>query len=108
VRNALVAALASYTGSRQRSQSLRFLQGLSGDELQYIAEFLGSCILESTEGLPTNRARLAEQVVYYGRSRHCRPAALDDQDHKTILLLEFLYRGGLRLLAMPAHTPRTA
>ena len=108
MRNTLVAALASYTGSRQRSHSLRFLQGLSGDELQYIAGFLGSCILESAEGLPCNRTRLEEQVICYERTRRCGPAALDDQGHKTILLLEFLYRSGLRLLDVSAHTPRTA
>jgi len=84
----------------------RFLQGLATDELQYIAEFLGSCILESGDRCRCNRTQLAEAITQFARSRHnapdpatCRCAAgsLQDQDqeHKMILLLEYLCRSGL-------------
>ena len=91
MRSVLVAALASCTDRRSKSQTRRFLGGLSRDELQFIAEYLGASILESAEG-EASRPDLAERVAecQFGRSSH------PDLDHKTILLMEFLCRSGLR------------
>jgi hypothetical protein len=58
----------------------RFLQGLSSDELQFIAEYLGACILESAG-------------PGQGSTGYCQETP--DQDHKMILLLEYLRRSGL-------------
>jgi hypothetical protein len=71
------------------------LTGLSSDELQFIAEFLGACILESTEKGRCSRSELAERIAQFqgGRLR-CPPGCSEDQDHKMILLLEYLCRSG--------------
>jgi hypothetical protein len=108
VRDVLVTALAACADNRQRRPSLRFLQGLSADELQYIAEFLGSCILESSGGSPVTRAELADQVSYFAQSCRPRRAASRDRDHKAILLVEFLCQSGLRFATMRARTARPA
>ena len=96
MRSVLVAALASCTDGPFKLRARRFLDGLSRDELQFIAEYLGASILDSSEPCATSRPELAERIVEFQRSR-CggrRPSS-PDQDHKTILLLEFLSRSGL-------------
>ena len=47
MRNSLVAALVACADQPLKAKARRFLAGLSSDELQFIAEFLGSSILES-------------------------------------------------------------
>jgi hypothetical protein len=91
VRNTLVAALASCADHPRRPEAHEFLTGLSSDELQFIAEFLGACILDSIQCCRT-RQQLAERIGEFQRGRHA--AASRDQDHKTILLLEYLSRVG--------------
>jgi hypothetical protein len=67
--------------------------GLSGDELEFLAAFMGASILEAAEGCACSRAQLAERIAAMQRSRSAtRPTP--DQDHKMILLLEFLCRSG--------------
>jgi len=81
------------------------LVGLSSDELQFIAEFLGACVLESTEKSRCSRSELAERIGQFQRGRlGCSPGRSEDQDHKMILLLEFLCRSGSPRfsLAVPA------
>ena len=56
MRKVLVGALASCADTPSRANARRFLRGLSSDELQFIAEFLGACILE--EG------RIVEQGIH--------------------------------------------
>jgi hypothetical protein len=99
----LVRALCSCAGDRKRGKARRFLQGLSADELNYIAEFLGSCILESNQRLGETRGQLAEDVARFERCRRASapersgsrpPTSLQDEDHKMILLLEYLSRCG--------------
>jgi hypothetical protein len=70
------------------------LQGLSSDELQFIAEYLGSCILESSGAGSGSRAELALRVAQYQAAR--APSLTADQDHKMILLLEFLCRAEMK------------
>jgi len=92
VRNTLVAALLSCVDSPHRSQARRFVQGLSADELQFIAEFLGACVLDSSGRPCVSRAQWAERITLYQRaSQGCCSA---DREHKMILLLEFLCRSG--------------
>ena len=91
MRSVLVAALASCTTSRSKYQTRRFLGGLSRDELQFIADYVGASILESAEDGPFSRPELAGRVVEFQRHRGSHP----DLDHKTILLFEFLGRSGL-------------
>jgi hypothetical protein len=92
VRKALVAALVSCIDSPNRSLARRFLRGLSRDELEYIAEFLGACILESPGRRCCSRTQMAEIIAEFQQGR---PGNSPDQEHKMILLLEFLFAGTL-------------
>ncbi len=101
-KSALVRALSLCADDSQKRDIKRFLLGLATDELQYIAEFLGSCILESGWRWQGSRAQLAEAIKEFDRSRReagcrCSAGSLRDQDqeHKMILLLEYLCRSGL-------------
>jgi hypothetical protein len=99
VRDALVAALAACANNLpSRWRTRRFLTGLSGDELQFIAEYLGSRILGSWGGGQGVENRSAEPGVAACRSR--------DREHKMILLMEFLGRSGIRPANMRAHASR--
>lgn len=90
----LVAALASCSDDPMRYKTRRFLAGLSRDELQFIAEFVGSSILEAADSCSHSR-ELAERAAQFPRAR-ANGSSTPDQDHKTILLLEFLRRSGLQ------------
>ncbi len=110
-KSTLVRALSSCVDDLQRRENRRFLQGLATDELQYIAEFLGSCILESGWRCYGSRKQLAEAIKQFGRNRRdagCRglagPLQDQDQEHKMILLLEYLCRSGLTQFTMSVAT----
>lgn len=83
LKAALVSALVACASERQRRDARRFLQGLSCDELQYIAGFLGACILE---GAPADALADGERL---SPGIH-----LDDHEHKLVLALEYLGRCG--------------
>jgi len=94
VRDNLVAALASCANNLPaRWRTKRFLTGLSSDELEFIAGYLGSCILESA-GRPLPQVAVSRRDI--GRAR--------DREHKMILVREFLGRTGIRWT--PAGTSR--
>ena len=106
-KSTLVRALSLCVDDLQRRDIKRFLLGLATDELQYIAEFLGSCILESGWRWHGNRTQLAEAIKQFDQSRReagcrCSAGSLRDQDqqHKMILLLEYLCRSGLTQFTM--------
>lgn len=94
MRSDLVTALASCCDDLMRYKTRRFLAGLSRDELQFIAEFVGSSILEAADSCSHSRREVAERVARFQRTREGSNGA--DQDHKTILLLEFLRCSGLQ------------
>lgn len=109
MRFELVRALCSCVGDRSRGKARRFLQGLSVDELEYIAEFLGSCLLETDQHLGSTRGQLAEDVARFERCRRAaaphKKVPLQDEDHKMILLLEYLSCcNSRRTLASAAET----
>ena len=114
MRTSLVAALSECVDHRKRRNARRFLQGLSADELQYIAEFLGACILDSPGPRECSRKQLAECIAEFECRRRqnssCanRPRPLLDQDHKMILLLEYLCRSGLTQYSIAARVRRSA
>jgi hypothetical protein len=77
--------------------------GLSSDELEFIAEFVGACILESacileldsSERCRRSRAELAQRIAEFQQARVARVQLQpEDQEHKMILLLEYLCRSG--------------
>jgi len=105
VRSALVIALAAAADSSRRNRARKFLQGLSGDELQYIADFLGACILEATADCPGPAVAGCIHEFQRARRSCCSPESASDQDHKMILVLEYLGRSGL---AQPSAAPLRA
>ena len=94
MRIALLAALVSCAEGPLQSKTRRFLTGLSCDELQFLAEFLGASIIASDGQCRCSRAQLAERVAEFQKARS--PGHSADQDHKMILLLEFLSRSGVQ------------
>ncbi|MGO4883010.1 MAG: hypothetical protein ACLP59_19640 [Bryobacteraceae bacterium] len=92
MRTALISAITACAEHRFQRKARRFLLGLSTDELQYIAEFLGACVLESAGASALSRGELAEGIAQFAQARRRRAEPLDDQEHKMILLLEYLWR----------------
>jgi hypothetical protein len=89
-----------------QKKARRFLQGLSADELQYIAEFLGACVLESSRYAHCTRGQLADGVAHFGRIRCVPGGGLQDQEHKMILLLEYLCRCNVMQSSLARQTER--
>jgi hypothetical protein len=102
----LISAIAGYAEEPHRKKARRFLMGLSRDELQYIAEFLGACILECSGPAACSRRQVAEGIVHFDRLRSKPAAGPGDQEHKMILLLEYLCRCKLTRCALAARTPQ--
>lgn len=97
MRDSLVAALIACADQPSKPKARRFLAGLSADELQFIAEFLGSCILDSQEPRSLSRPALAERVARFQLVQSCRrPARSNDREHKMLVLLEYLRCGAAR------------
>jgi hypothetical protein len=96
VRRALEIALASCADRAGQTKTRRFLAGLSCDELQFLAEFLGASILDYECQRPGSRAQLAQRIAEFQKARCRCEAPPADQDHKMILLLEFLCLSGLQ------------
>jgi hypothetical protein len=102
VNRTLVAALLSFADAPFRAKVRSFLNGLSLDELGFIAEFLGSCILESGQRSQCSRAQLARRIAEFQQARLGGvPLNSPDQEHKMILLLEFLCRSSLQQFTLP-------
>jgi len=106
-RQDLVTALSAYTENTFRAKTRRFLLGLSADELEFIAEFLGYFVLEGGQPCGCSRAQMAERIAEFRCSQRAGRRSMDD-DHKMILLLEYLCRGGLRPTAIPQVRSRAA
>ena len=85
-RAALVQALSSVSEGGRRIAAERFLEGLSSDELRYIADFVGASCLEPDLKPGQTRALIAECIERYQSMAGSR----DGCCHKMILLLEFL------------------
>ena len=96
-RAVLVQALSTVAVTNRRKRARRFLEGLSTDELRYIASYLGACLIESAlSSRPVSRGQIACQIQQY---ECCRmqftgwgaPFSWSgDVQHKMILLLEYL------------------
>jgi hypothetical protein len=110
LRSVLVAALASCTEGPLQSEARRFLAGLSRDELQFIADYLGASILEAAEPRAGSRLELARRIAAFQRTRsgNSLPPSSPDLDHKTILLLEFLCRAGLQKQTVAVRAARAS
>ena len=108
MRSNLVVALVSCVDGSFRNKARRFLAGLSGDELQFIAEYLGACILDASDEDLCSRAELAGRItrfqqagVTYARGRS------EDREHKMIVLLEYLCHSGRGKFSVPVRAVET-
>ena len=102
MRSSLVAALVSCADGSYRSRARRFLAGLSCDELQFIAEYLGAGILDSPGDCLRSRAEVASRITQFQQARVAKarmPA--EDLEHKMILLLEYLCCSGRGEFSVP-------
>ena len=81
MRRTLEAALLACADSPWKAKARRFLRGLSYDELQYIAGYVGACILESTGALTAPELSRTQ-------------SASEDCELKMILVMEYLCRTG--------------
>ena len=89
MKNILVKSLGSMVPCEQKRKARQFLLGLSTDELQYLAEFFGSCVLEAEKPYRWTRLELSQNIQRFDR---CQKNSISDRQHKMILLLEFLSR----------------
>lgn len=89
MQRCLVEVLASSAEAGRRSEISRFLKGLSVDELQFIAGFLGACVLEAGR---FSLGQVAERLAGLQPSQLPTPRSSEDWDHKMILLFEYLCR----------------
>ena len=105
MRSALVAALVSCADSPHKSQARRFVEGLSADEMQFIAEFLGACVLDPSGQSCASRAQWAERIALYQQAAAGKGSP--DREHKMILLLEYLCRSGEAGSQISAVTARS-
>jgi hypothetical protein len=85
-RTTLVQALSAIAESGRRIAAQRFLEGLSSDELRYIAEFVGASCLDPDLKPGQTRDLAARCVERFQQMNGSGPCA----SHKMILLLEFL------------------
>jgi hypothetical protein len=92
LRAALISAITACAEQRFQKKARRFLLGLSTDELQYIAAFLGACVLESLGRSALRRHESADGTAELEQVGCARANRLSDQEHKMILLLEYLRR----------------
>ncbi len=91
----MIAAIAACTEENLRKEARKFLRGLSRDELQYIAEFMGACVLESLGHGACSRNELADDIAQFEQVRDVPTWCPGDREHKMILLLEYLCRCNL-------------
>jgi hypothetical protein len=82
---ALENALFDYVPRNKEAFARAFLSGLSADELVFVAEFLGSCVL-ITSGVRVNTwDAVCNRAGAFCRGREHQ----EDSDHKYMLLSEF-------------------
>ena len=99
MRNTLVAALVACADRPMQFRARRFLLGLSSDELQFIAEYFGACILASGDGTACGHTGGTRRTISFPKGGATRNAA--DRELKLILLREYLCRAGVQQVPIP-------
>lgn len=87
-RTSMVGALLQSAIPSSRQFVLEFLQGLSRDELECLAEFQGSCVLEEEFSVACQPYRLMAEFFDPSVSERWRHP--DDRAHKMFVVLAFL------------------
>ncbi len=89
-RLTLVKAVSSLSAASRREAARRFLEGLSSDELEYIAAYFGARLIESR---PTSPALTRDEIAlciqrYDGAAG---PSSSESRStHRMMILLEYL------------------
>jgi len=68
-----------------------FLRGLSGDELEYLGAFLGSCTLENFNPFEASHYKLSQAVQIFDSQRPVK-GLTPDREHKMFVALELFRR----------------
>ena len=105
MRTDLLTALEACADPSHKVCAREFLTGLSFDELQFIAEFVGAAILEPGQPCRGSRALLAARIEGFRCSRGADRVS-QDEEHKMILLLEFLCRGAVQQIPASVRFPQ--
>lgn len=87
-RSSLVGALLRTAIPVNRHMVFNFLQGLSRDELECLAEFQGACLLEEEFSVACHPYRLMADFFDPVVSERWRNA--DDRAHKMFIVLAYL------------------
>jgi hypothetical protein len=87
-RSSLVGALLRTAIPVKRHLVVDFLQGLSRDELECLAEFQGACVLEEEFSVACNPYRL--MADFFDPSFCERWRNPDDRAHKMFIVLAYL------------------
>ena len=86
----LVSAVSSLSTASRREAARRFLEGLSSDELEYIAAYFGARFIESRPTSPAlTRDEIALSIQRYDRAAS-PPSAEARSTHRMMILLEYL------------------
>ena len=86
----LVSAVSSLSTASRREAARRFLEGLSSDELEYIAAYFGARLIESRPTSPAlTRDEIALCIQRYDRAA-AHPGAAARPTHRMMILLEYL------------------
>jgi len=87
-RTALENALFAYAPLDRQACARTFLEALAMDELLYLAEFLGSCILITS----ATSMDIWDAIGHRAQESHrllAKRSSSDDADHKLVVLSEF-------------------
>jgi hypothetical protein len=86
----LESALLAYAPANRVSIAQGFLEALSIDELLFLADFLGSCILiTSAMNIPVWEAIRHQAYGWQRRRETMSPAQRQDAGHKLLVLSQF-------------------
>ena len=89
-RASLVKALSAVALTDSRRKARRFLQGLSTNELRYIASYMGACLLESAlHDEPESRSQVLWEIAQH-ECRRGGDCECSNVEHQMILLVEYL------------------
>jgi hypothetical protein len=94
-RTSLENALRLYAPPNRQNAASCFLEALSVDELLFLADFLGSCILiTSAINMDTWDAICHNARAWHRQMDRMSPAQRQDVSHKLMLVTEFAERCG--------------
>ena len=96
-RPALQNALLQYAQRDRHNAARAFLDALSVDELLFLAELLGACILHTSTRETDTWSVVRERVDFYRQATYISQRQREDADHKMMVIAEFAGHCGCAL-----------